>query len=218
MLRIYDDKRSSYFSNARVQIEPLLRKRTARVLEIGCGTGATTRWLRATGRIDSAWGMELMPAAANEARAHFQDVVVGDAEVLISSAYSGMMFDLMLCLDVLEHMVDPWQFLKTATTLLAPGGQLIISVPNIRCARVLLPLLLRGQWNYAEDGILDRTHLRFFTRDTAIALATSSGLNADRCIGLPKPNTRLAKVDRWTFGRLSEFTSLQYLVSATAPC
>ena len=215
MAQTYADKATTYFANARTQIEPLLPPTASRVIEIGCGSGATVRWLKQTGRIEKAWGMELFESAALQARVHFDEVVVGDAEALIETVFPGLQFDLMLCLDVLEHMVDPWRFLTRAQRLLAPGGRLIISVPNIRCARVLVPLVTRGQWRYADDGILDRTHLRFFTRESALALASTAGLVVDRCMGSVLPNTRLAKLERWTRGHLSEFTSTQFLISAS---
>ncbi|MES3014191.1 MAG: hypothetical protein V4750_10745, partial [Pseudomonadota bacterium] len=84
-----------------------------------------------------------------------------------------------------------------------------------RCARVLWPLLTRGEWRYADDGILDRTHLRFFTRRSAIDLAGIADLRVDRCLGSVRPNTRLAKLDRWTRGLMREFTSMQYLVASS---
>lgn len=211
----YVDKGDYYFANARTEIGPLLPNHAERVLEIGCGAGQTVRWLKQTNRIGRAWAMELFESAAEKARPHFEEILVGDAERLIATAFERQEFDLILCLDVLEHMVDPWRFLSTAQRLLRPGGRLIVSVPNIRCARVLLPLLWRGEWQYADHGILDRTHLRFFTRRTALALATTSELRVDRCIGFVEPNTRLATLERWTGGHLTEFTSQQFLIAST---
>ena len=212
MKQDYGNKTAAYFAGARTEIAPLLPVRAARVLEIGCGAGQTVRWLRETGRIERAWGVELFESAAVLAREHFEEVIVGDAESLVDTVFEGKRFDLILCLDVLEHMVDPWKFLLRVQRALAPGGKLIISVPNIRCARVLWPLLMRGEWHYADDGILDRTHLRFFTRQSAIALASTSALRVEQCIGSVRPNTRLARLDRWTRGWLRDFTSLQFLI------
>jgi len=88
--------------------------------------------------------------------------------------------DLILCLDVLEHLRDPWRVAQYLNTLLRPGGSLIVSIPNIRNRHVLLPLVMRGAWEYTDSGILDRTHLRFFTRKSAIELVASTGCMVDR--------------------------------------
>jgi SAM-dependent methyltransferase len=88
--------------------------------------------------------------------------------------------DLILCLDVLEHLLNPWRVAQYLNSLLRPGGSLIVSIPNIRNRRVLLQLAIRGKWEYTESGILDRTHLRFFTRTSAIELVASAGCIVDR--------------------------------------
>jgi SAM-dependent methyltransferase len=215
MSQDYDDKSESYFGNARIEIEPLLPTSADRVLEIGCGAGQTVQWLKQTGRAKQAWGVELFEAAANQARVHFEAVLVGDAESLVEKAFEGKQFDLILCLDVLEHMVDPWRCVETLQRRLAPGGKLVISVPNVRCLSVLVPLVLHGQWRYADDGILDRTHLRFFTRESAQALAAGTMLRVERCISYRPADSRLAKLNRWTFGRCDDLTARQYLVAAS---
>lgn len=217
MSQDYDDKYDSYFGNARTEIEPLLPAHAARVLEIGCGAGQTVQWLKQSGRAEQAWGVELFEAAATQARAHFEAVLVGDAESLIGTAFDGMQFDLILCLDVLEHMVDPWRCVEALQGRLAPHGKLVISVPNVRCLSVLVPLVLRGQWRYADDGILDRTHLRFFTRESAQALAAGTMLRVERCISYRPADSRLAKLNRWTFGRCDDLTARQYLIAASSP-
>jgi 2-polyprenyl-3-methyl-5-hydroxy-6-metoxy-1,4-benzoquinol methylase len=213
----YQDKTEGYFSVARYEVEPLLPARAERVLEIGCGAGLTMQWLRQTGRAGEAWGIELVESAAQRAREHFREVRVGDAEALAASAFDGLQFDLILCLDVLEHMVDPWRCVQALEQRLAPGGRLVISVPNVRCLKVVLPLLFLGEWRYGEKGILDRTHLRFFTRRTALALAAGNGLRIDRCIGHRQAHSRLALLHRATFGRLVELTSIQFIVAASRP-
>jgi hypothetical protein len=76
---------------------------------------------------------------------------------------------------VLEHMEDPAAALVAARTLLTPEGCVVASVPNVRNVRVLVPLLLRGRWDYQESGPLDRTHLRFFTRATMRELFECAG-------------------------------------------
>jgi len=207
---------SIYFGNVRTQIEPLLAPRAERVLEIGCSSGETLRWLKGTGRAGRAWGIELFESAAVAARAHAEEVLVGNAETLIGSAFGTEQFDLILCLDVLEHMVDPWRFVDTLQHRLAPGGRLVISVPNIRCIKVLLPLVLLGRFRYQEHGILDRTHLRFFTRESALALAAPSMLKVERWLRYMPPNlSKLGMANLLTLGLARDLIATQYLIAST---
>ena len=175
------------------------------------------RWLKQAGRVRQGWGLEVSNAAAAQAREYFEHVLTGDAEKLVDVAFKGVSFELILCLDVLEHMVDPWAFVKALQGRLASGGKLIISVPNIRCLKVLVPLAFKGQWVYGDQGILDRTHLRFFTRASALQLAASTELKVERCLERHGENSRLEQLNRWTRGAFSDFTALQFLVASSRP-
>ena len=185
------------------------------MLEIGCSSGETLRWLKRTGRAGRAWGIELFEPAAQAARAHAEEVLVGDAEALIETAYATESFDLILCLDVLEHMVDPWRFVEKLHRLLAPGGRVIFSIPNVRCVKVLLPLVFLGRWRYAESGILDRTHLRFFTRSSAIELATTSELCVQKVLRhMPPHRSKLGALNLATLGLCADLIATQFLIAS----
>jgi SAM-dependent methyltransferase len=191
---LYDTKTEAYFDFPRREIAPLLPDRMDRVLEIGCGVGATFKWLRGVGRVQYGVGIDLFPDAAERARSVFDVALSGDIEKM--ELPEGK-FDLIIALDVLEHLVDPWLVIKRLTSILNPGGAMIVSIPNIGHYSVCVPLLLRGQWSYAEDGLLDRTHLRFFNRRTAIELVTSAGLIMDKLeLTRRGPRFRSAKA-RW---------------------
>jgi SAM-dependent methyltransferase len=172
---LYADKRTGYFSNARTDIQPVIPESAASVLEIGCGGGGTLRWLRGIRTVGHAMGIELVDDAAHEARDVFDEVVVGNIETMDLDLPPDR-FDLILMLDVLEHLVDPWQVVARCHKALKPGGAMVVSIPNVAHYSVALPLLFRGRWTYADEGLLDRTHLRFFVERTAIDLMTSSGL------------------------------------------
>jgi len=212
----YRKKTDDYFSNARKHIEPLLAGPVERVLEVGCGAGATLQWLKQTGYCKSTYGIEITEAWAEAARLHADRVVVGDAEKLIDTAFAGVQFDLILCLDVLEHMVDPWHFVDQLPHLLTPGGRIVFSIPNVRNLRVVLPLVFCGRWRYEETGILDRTHLRFFSRQSALDLATTEALRVDRwCRTKPPRWSKLGVLDTLTLGLLRDFVAVQYLIAST---
>jgi len=174
----YREKEPTYFGAARTDALPLLPSRADRVLEIGCGAGRTLESLRSSGRCIATYGVELVPSIAAEARKRVDHVFVGNIEELTLPLEPGSM-NAILCLDVLEHMVNPWSAMVKLADLLAPGGVLVASIPNVQNYRVILPLL-RGRWDYASEGLLDRTHLRFFTRASAIELMECSGLLVDR--------------------------------------
>lgn len=212
----YSGKAARYFGNARTEIEPLLATVAERALEIGCGAGQTMRWLKQSGRVRESWGIELLDTAGARAREHFDHLLLGDAERLIDQAFGGERFDLILCLDVLEHMIDPWRFTESLRRRLAPGGRLVVSLPNVRCVTVLVPLLLLGRWRYGDEGILDRTHLRFFTRESALALIGGASLKVDRCIDHRPPKSKLARLHQLTLGLFRDFTAKQYLIAAAA--
>jgi 2-polyprenyl-3-methyl-5-hydroxy-6-metoxy-1,4-benzoquinol methylase len=208
----YDTKQASYFGFARSEVFGLLPPRMDRVLEIGCGTGATLAALRSTGRCSWTMGVELVESAAREARGTVNDVRVGDIETMDLALEPGS-FDAILCLDVLEHLVDPWAVVRRLATALRPRGTLIASLPNVRNFRVIIPLLLMGRWTYADSGQLDQTHLRFFTRRSAIELVAQSGLNVDRVD--PLLGWRGQLLGRLSLGTLSPFLDFQYLVRGT---
>lgn len=210
----YAAKDSQYFANARREIVPWLPKRCTTVLELGCGNGATLKWLKAGGHCQTTCGIELFAEAAQQAAQGVDQVLQGNIETMEPVWPEGH-FDLILCLDVLEHLVDPWRVLARLQPLLRPGGRLIASIPNVRNWHALAPLLFAGRWQYAETGILDKTHLRFFTHDSAVQLVAGSGLQVTAVERLPlnQPgNSRLA--NRLTLGLLRDFLTLQFLIVA----
>lgn len=196
----YEGKDQGYFSFVRREIQPLLPPSIGTVLEIGCGAGATLDWLRRDH--GAAWtiGVELTGAAAEVARTRVDRIVVGDIEELELDVEPESV-DLILALDVLEHLRDPWSVVRKLHGLLKPGGIMISSIPNVAHYSVAMPLLLRGRWDYQQEGLLDRTHLRFFVERTAIELATTSGLVLDDL----RYNVKLPRVienwPRWLAGR-----------------
>jgi 2-polyprenyl-3-methyl-5-hydroxy-6-metoxy-1,4-benzoquinol methylase len=214
----YAEKSESYFGNARKDISPLLPPQLGDVLEIGCGSGATLAWLKSADRCRSTTGIELFESAAAQAARQVDKVLCGAAETMLDELPVGQQFDVVLCLDILEHMVDPWAFLSRLVHRVKPGGLLISSLPNVRFIGVLGPLLVQGQWRYRDDGVLDRTHLRFFTRKSALELMRTGGLAFVACRGnAPPHHTAVGKFDRWTLGLFKEFSAFQWLISSRRP-
>lgn len=210
---MYEDKKDWYYAFVRRDIEPLLPAVSGRVLEVGCGGGGTLAWLKESGRATSTVGIELSPDAAAIARTRVDEVHCGDADELLAGLAESS-FDLVLCLDVLEHLVDPWATLNRVRSLVRPGGRVITSLPNIRHHSVLLPLLFSGRWEYRDAGILDRTHLRFFSRQGIAAMFRHAGLREIRELPTYAWNSWDKWKDRATFGLLRGLLAFQYLILA----
>lgn len=200
-----------YYNNARREIEPLLPSNLGSVLEIGCGEGNTLLWLKHSGLVESCRGLEILPDVAARGKAAGVDIVVANIEsegIPFKDQY-----DLVLCLDVLEHLHDPWSTMKVISDSIKPGGYFIASIPNISHISILSDLIFRDQWAYSEAGILDRTHLRFFTRSTAQKLLSGAGLK------IIKNQHRFARkthrnINFLTMGLFKRFLTFQNLILA----
>lgn len=135
----------------------------ATVLDLGCGSGALGQYLLET-RQCTVDGLTWSEAEAAHARPHYRRVVVANLETCdLSETFEHHTYDVIVCADVLEHLSQPKRVLDACRQLLKSGGQLLTSVPNAGYAG-LVAELLRGEFRYREEGLLDRTHLRFFTR------------------------------------------------------
>jgi 2-polyprenyl-3-methyl-5-hydroxy-6-metoxy-1,4-benzoquinol methylase len=144
-----------------------------RVLEFGCSSGRITEVL--VDRGCRVTGIEVDPDAAERARAHADDVVVLDLDYdEFETKLAGQQWEVALFGDVLEHLRDPLRVLRATRQLLDPQGTIVLSVPNVAHADVRLALL-NGEFPYGPYGLLDRTHLRFFTRDTLAQLLDDAG-------------------------------------------
>lgn len=210
----YSTKETAYFTRVRLDILPILPSYSELVLEIGCGNGATLRYLKEQGLCKQVHGMELTEAMGQEAKPHVDQLWVGDAEVLILSMEASQ-YNVILCLDVLEHLVDPWSFVAQLSRVLKPGGCVIASIPNLRTFTVIWNLLVRGRFDYASHGIMDQTHLRFFTKKTAIELLNTGELAVDRWEYSPFfPWSKSMILNLCTFGLFRHLLTEQYLVRA----
>jgi 2-polyprenyl-3-methyl-5-hydroxy-6-metoxy-1,4-benzoquinol methylase len=209
-----------YYDTPRREVMPWLPDRVARFLDVGCGAGATAAAIRRERTVEWAGGIEFVDAVAEQAAARLDKVWRGDAaQAPLEAEIPAGSLDLVLCLDVLEHMADPWTMVRRLSRLIRPGGRLILSVPNIRHWKFVWGLLMRGDFAYRDAGLLDRTHLRFFVRRTAIELATCGGLGlvaatSAQAWRFPEPRWWLARLSA---GKLDEVMAKQWLVVAQQP-
>jgi 2-polyprenyl-3-methyl-5-hydroxy-6-metoxy-1,4-benzoquinol methylase len=151
----------SYFEFARTELLALIPESARKVLDIGCGAGWLGEAIKKRQPAEVV-GIEFVEAAARRAEQRLDRVLAGDIEHLEPDFTPGS-FDAVVCGDVLEHLRDPARMLHRIRTWLQPDGLLIASIPNVRHHTVVRGLLA-GNWTYESAGLLDRTHLRFFTR------------------------------------------------------
>jgi SAM-dependent methyltransferase len=175
---------SQFAVNERPDIEALVPPGTQALLDVGCGTGRLGASLKALG-IPRVVGVELNPRAAEQARAALDEVVLADVE-RDELPFEDASFDCIVYGDVLEHLVDPSRVLVALNERLAPEGEVVLSIPNVAHLWVRLSLLL-GRFEYAGRGILDRTHVRFFTERSLRALLADAGLRVVHLEPTPVP-------------------------------
>lgn len=205
-----------YYTHVRSQILDLLEpsSRFDEALEIGCASGATLHALLRTNRVRRAVGVEAFPAAASVARERLTDVVEMDAEQWLAQPTLTIHPDLVIVADVLEHLVDPWVALQRLRAMQPVGGTLLLSMPNVQHWTVTVPLLVRGRWRYTESGLLDHTHLRFFTREGILGLLRGANYAPEVSSVSTGPTGRLAI--RLSAGLLRPWFAYQYLFRCRA--
>jgi 2-polyprenyl-3-methyl-5-hydroxy-6-metoxy-1,4-benzoquinol methylase len=178
---VADDKPLKYDFD-RHELLTFLPETVHTLLDVGCGSGAFGRLMRSRRPDIELWAIESDPSSARAAEDGFDHVILGefpDRRIPDNS------FDVVMFADVLEHLAEPEKALLASARALAPGGILIASIPSVRNWRaVLWPLLRYGTWTYTERGILDRTHLRFFTRRSMCAFFTDNGWSVQSVTGI----------------------------------
>lgn len=160
----------------------LIQQNEREILDVGCGEGALAKELTRGGK--SVVGIELNPEKASRARENCRHVIQGDAEDLqtveaVRAVQSS--FEIILFSEILEHVRRPEEVLRSFLPLLKPSGAVVVVVPNVAFYKTRLTLL-RGEWNYTSEGILDRTHLRFLTKKSLKTLFEETGLTLQTCI------------------------------------
>ena len=198
-----------YYQHVRSEIEPLLPDAAANILEVGCGAGPTLRWLKGKYPEARTTGVDGNAAIKDQLSTNADTALIADLDqpLVLSERY-----DLILALDVLEHLKSAEAVLERLTAALSEGGVLIVSLPNVSHLSVSLPLVFARRFAYADAGILDRTHIRFFVESSAIELMNAAGLEVVGGLvnGLHSVRTRL--FDALTLGLLRHYFTKQYIM------
>lgn len=206
------------YTGSRPDVLALVPPFARRVLDVGCATGRLGEDVkRLTGA--EVWGVEIDPGFAREAAARLDRVLAADVDEALSRL-NGERFDVVVCADVLEHLDDPRRTLARLKRALAPGGCIVVSLPNVRFYDTFLQLGLKGTWPQRDRGVHDRTHRHWFTDRDARALFAELGLAVEaaaanyRLIECPsRVNAAARLVAR---GPLRSFLAYQHLYRLVA--
>jgi 2-polyprenyl-3-methyl-5-hydroxy-6-metoxy-1,4-benzoquinol methylase len=200
---------SNYFGELRTEMLPYVPIGTNHLLDIGCGTGAFGSLVKSQIGAE-VWGIELVEESAKIAQGVLDKVIIGGANVMVDTVPDHY-FDCISCNDVLEHLVAPDSLLASLKSKLTDTGVIISSIPNVRYWDNLKNLLLRKQWEYQDDGILDRTHLRFFTELSIRNMFSSLSFEIVRIDGInPSHSKNLKLFNFLTLGALKDAKYLQF--------
>jgi 2-polyprenyl-3-methyl-5-hydroxy-6-metoxy-1,4-benzoquinol methylase len=207
-----DNLNLRYGRSDRPELMPFIPSSAHSLLDVGCGAGSFGRHLRRLRPKMELWAVEPDPVAAQVAKDAFDQIIVSNFP---NGDVPERHFDVVLCADVLEHMAEPEEALVAAAVALADGGMMLASIPNVRNWRVVLwPLIRHGRWSYTETGILDRTHLRFFTRKSIVDFFATNNWVVESVRGIESTGRRDRLVSAMTAHRLDDFLFPQYIVVA----
>ncbi len=210
---LYRVKKDDYYSQERMEMLPFVPKGVKTVLDIGCSSGGFGKILKENLKCE-VWGIE-PTEAATEASKHldkvFYDYFHKDLD------FSNKKFDAIIFNDVLEHLIDPWESLTRCKTLLTPNGCIIASIPNVQCYSVVKDLVFNGHWKYQSSGILDKTHLRFFTKRSIFDIFSNLGFEIISIEGqnsILKGSRLLRFISFFIRDRIAPFTFINYALCA----
>lgn len=169
----YQNKSENYYKNKRPEMQDLFPLQAKILLEVGCGEGELAFQLKEKYNIES-WGVELMEQKAQEASSKLDNVIIGRIEDCLDKLPDNY-FDVIYLNDVLEHLFDPKEVLINLRSKLSKDGVVISSIPNMRYYKILKQLIINKNWEYQEEGIMDFTHLKFYTSKSIKNLFLNAG-------------------------------------------
>ncbi len=211
--QLYGEKSDGYYANPRHDVLSRIDiTQFGRVLDLGGGNGATSRFLIDSGMADSSLIIDPYSTLDSGNGIEVMKEDLGSDGLFDKLQADGKQFDTVLLLDVAEHLTDPWSVVANARKVHKSGGSIVVSVPNARYVKVLMPLVLFGRFDYQTRGPMDRTHIRWFTRDTISELVQGAGYTVSSIVGkLPDKGKPLTSM---TFGALRRFCEVQYIIHA----
>ena len=182
----------AYYRLIRPEILSEVPKSALNILDVGCGAGVLGRELKMLDDRRKVIGIELNEDACRHAYSTLDHVYCADVDIF-NPPFTQEEFDCIIFADILEHLVDPWNITKRYTAFLKPDGYIVASVPNVQNITVVEDLI-KGRWQYQDAGILDSTHLRFFTKASLNDLFSGAGLTIRNIKHVINPPLDMQKV------------------------
>lgn len=173
----YRNKPLGYYDSVNMLVAQRISGAGLHILDVGCGNGRLIEYLKERNDIVQAFGIEGHDEAAGLARQHMDQVWEGNVEQLNVPIEPGSL-DYIICADVLEHLVNPMDVVKRLKPLLKQGGSFIVSMPNINYIGVIWSLIAHNDFKYQPSGLMDATHLRWFTQRSITRAFAAAGLSA----------------------------------------
>jgi 2-polyprenyl-3-methyl-5-hydroxy-6-metoxy-1,4-benzoquinol methylase len=181
-INLLTSKPASYYWQSRKEMLPFVPPHFLRVLDVGCGSGCFGELLKVSFPDIEVWGVEPVLDAQVVAARVLDHAGLGNFEAALNLPKEN--FDVIVFNDCLEHFPDHVPALALVVSLLKPGGSVVASIPNIRYWPHVQQYLFEGEWHYEAAGVLDRTHLRFFTRKSMLREFAAVGLHVDEISGI----------------------------------
>ena len=210
----YSSKPDDYYELSRAEMVPFVPETSRSILEVGCSSGAFGALLKERHPGITVWGIEPDVQASRIATGRLDRVITGtfSADML---ELNGQRFDAICFNDVLEHLANPEEALTGCRNLLDPGGVVVASIPNILFFYQISKILIEQDWKYEEFGIMDNTHLRFFTRKSIVRMFETTGYDVEKIEGINAFAGKKYKIANiLTLGRLSDWKFVQFGVTA----
>jgi 2-polyprenyl-3-methyl-5-hydroxy-6-metoxy-1,4-benzoquinol methylase len=211
----YQIKPAEYYAEHRGEMLAYVPGSAGTILDVGCSIGLFGEALKQRQRCE-VWGVEMFPDAAAAARLRLDRVI--DRPFSDHLDLPQRHFDCIIFNDCLEHMAAPEEALRYAAELLRPDGRVVSSIPNMRYFPVMRDLLRHGRWEYADSGVLDRTHLRFFTQHSIAAMFQRTGFAVERLEGINPflwgKATKFRVLNAILLGAISDMRFQQFAVVA----
>lgn len=201
-------KNKEYYNFVRHDLIEMLPRIDGRFLEVGCGGGATLDLLKQKGAVYTA-GIDISPESIQDAKNKGVDCALVANIEKDDLPYSEKEFDCIILADVLEHLYDPWTTLKKLTRYLTDDGYVLLSLPNIKYYQILHRLIFHDEWRYEEAGILDVSHIRFFTLSEILRLLASADLQPVDVRRNFLSSRKMRIINKLLGGRLDDFFTYQ---------